>query len=148
MVRRERVVGSGGGAAIGEGADDFEEVAADEELFILEVAEPDVIVAIGLGEEGVELDEPDGDRGVVDFVMGFVVRAGENAKLSSCHRNSFSVLYFSRRRFCFWGRSRLDLGLFFRATGIGERWRWLRTSEGESDEAGWGRQARPIISHP
>src|SRR5262249_32743105 len=63
---------SGRRAAIREGPDDLVEIVADQQLLLLEVPQPGVVVAIGLGEERIQVDEPDGDGGNVALVGLFL----------------------------------------------------------------------------
>jgi hypothetical protein len=73
------------GADIREGADDLVEIIADEQLVVLEVAKPDVVIAKRLGEQGIEVGQSNRHGGSVELLDGFIVGVGEQAKSGCGH---------------------------------------------------------------
>src|SRR5579875_3189844 len=75
---------SGRWPAIPEGANHFVQVAADQELVVLEVAEPDVIVAIGLGQQRVQVAQLERD-GADLSALGLFLGMREDAQSRGRH---------------------------------------------------------------
>jgi hypothetical protein len=84
------------GPAIRERPDDFEQVATDQQLVVLEIAKPDIIVAISLGKKGIQVDQSNGDDGVMDVLVRLVLGAWEHTQLGGGHGISSYVCSFAK----------------------------------------------------
>jgi hypothetical protein len=84
-ARRPPPSASSGRAAVGESTNDLIQVGTDQELVILEVPKPHVVIAVGLGQQRIEVDETNGNDRVVRRVRGLILRPREDAKASCGH---------------------------------------------------------------
>ena len=85
--RQKDRTGSRGRSATREGADDLGQIVADEDLIFLEVAKPDVIIAIRLGQERIKIGEPNPNRRCVRVLSRLDFRVREHAKRATAMEN-------------------------------------------------------------
>jgi hypothetical protein len=57
-------------------------------LVVLEISKPYIVIAMGLGEQGIEVDKSYRDDWVLDLRLDFILGLGEDSKSSGSHRFS------------------------------------------------------------